>query len=176
MPDQVPFPIGLLRRMNSSVVDDDELALLDSWIQSDDQLQPSEEIMRRVRRIAWEDRPTPLRRLIASLIRGGSLPVAAGVRSAGRNQSLLYVAGDTEIEIELTGSGSRPRAVAGQVRGEGDWQSARLLDPHGNSIRSDIDEFGLFAFPPVSQPGLVVVRGASAEVYLRLPAEDDSEH
>ena len=174
MSDKTPFPIGLLRRLSSGAADDDELALLDSWIESGGQVQPTEDIMRKVRRIAADDRPAPLRRLVASLVRGEPPLAAAGVRSAGRGRALLYEAGDVEIEIEVSGIGSRTRTIVGHVRGEGDWRAARLLDPDGHSVQSDIDELGLFAFPPVSQPVMIIVRGASAEVYLRLPAENDS--
>lgn len=176
MSDQTTFPIGLLRRLSSGAADDDELALLDTWIESEGRVQPAEDIMRKIRRIASEDRPTPLRRLVASLVGGGPSPVAAGVRAVGRSRNLLYEVGAVQVELEVSGAGPQPRTIVGQVRGEGDWQSARLLDPDGHSVHSDVDELGLFAFPPMSQPGLVVVRGASAEVYVRLPAQNDSRH
>jgi hypothetical protein len=117
-----------------------------------------------------------LQRVIAALVSDSGLrPVLAGARGPGSSRYLTYAAAEIELEVELTSPTSGQQRVVGQVLGEGGWSRAAIETSRGDRIESDIDAAGMFAFPPVSDPRILSVRGDTLEVAAELPAEEGSD-
>ena len=168
------YPLGLFRRVAAGDAADDELAFLDAWVEHDGLIDPPEDTLQRLRRIAADARPHPLRRLVGILQRGSGRPTPAfGVRGVARPYILTYIVRDICIDLELTGGSLGAQSLAGQVTGPGDWQWARLEGGQGEQAQSHIDEAGVFAFLPMAHPELLIVQGSTEEVYMRLPADAD---
>jgi len=167
------FPLGLLRRLAMGDLDQDELEVVESWIRQDGVTQPPSRVVDRARRIPRSGTPSGLRRLVAKLLEGGSLaPAFAGTRTRARPSFLSYVADESRIDLELTGTGER--TVVGQVTGGGPWTWAYLETEQGELIQSDVDEAGMFAFPPARDPRAVTVTDRTLEIYAALPREHDA--
>jgi hypothetical protein len=170
----VQYPVGLLRRLAAADLIAEELELLDAWMNSEDPVPLAADLLMQLRRIPRAAHPSLLRRIVASLVGQVGPEVALhGARGVGGPQHLTYVAEDIEIEIELSSMGGRGQRVVGRVWGDGQWRSVRLENARGDLEEVAIDEAGIFSFVPVRNPGTIIVRGDSEEVYVYLPAKRD---
>lgn len=176
MSSEEAVPIGLLRRMAAGDLTDDELNLVQAWLQHEGLTEPPRWALQRAHRIPRGERPSLVRRLAAALVSdSGHRPVLAGARGPSPSRYLIYAAGDTEIALELTTAQAGSESVVGQVAGESRWSTAQVETERGERSDTAIDAAGMFAFDPVLRPQTVTVRGEAEEIVLEIPHEESGD-
>jgi hypothetical protein len=172
--DDTPIPIGLLKRLAAGDSSREELDLVETWVNTEGATQPPADVLRRAWQIARDARPSPLLRLVATLVHDSGLStVLAGTRGTGRPRHLTYVVNDVQLELELSGSHPRAQTLVGQIIGGGHWLIAEVENSQGEHADADVDDVGMFAFLPIAQPRSIVLRGRTAELHVSLPIQGD---
>jgi hypothetical protein len=170
MTDRFDIPRGLLRRLATGGLESEERDIVEMWLSADGVEEPPRDVIRRAQAIPRHERPSLLRRLVATLRHdSGFAPALAGTRGPGESRFLTYVADDCELDLEVRGAGPRPQEIAGQMAGGDNWSVAQLLTMEGQMMESPVDVAGMFAFPPVTSPRRLTILGDTVEIVVELP-------
>jgi hypothetical protein len=183
MTDDNPVPFGLLQRLAAGRLLEDELDLLEAYMQTEGLTSPPAHVLHRAQRIPRQlspavpaERPSLLRRIQAVLAGdSGARPVLAGTRGSAATRYLTFRAEETEVELELSPTSIGGQSLVGQVTSETRWSTVSVETVRGERLDTAVDEAGMFAFSSAGRPRTLQIRGETAIIVVDLPDGEGRE-